>query len=136
MFAKIENNQVAQWPIVSIYPLFPNTSFPSPLTPADMPEGYVIVGNIAPPQHGPDQKVVPSLPVKQGNQWVQGWDVVDMTPAEIQERNARAAEQRKQARAEAYRTESDPLFFQEQRGEVPAGTWLAKVEEIKAQYPT
>ena len=55
--------------------------------------------------------------------------------ADVASRNAQAAEQRKQARAEAYRTESDPLFFQEQRGEVPAGTWLAKVEEIKAQYP-
>lgn len=38
-------------------------------------------------------------------------------------------------RAAAYREESDPLFFQEQRGEVPAGTWLAKVNEIKARWP-
>ncbi len=36
----------------------------------------------------------------------------------------------------AYETESDPLFFQEQRGEVPAGTWLAKVAEIQQRYPT
>lgn len=35
---------------------------------------------------------------------------------------------------QAYREESDPLFFKEQRGEVPAGTWLAKVAEIKARY--
>lgn len=38
-------------------------------------------------------------------------------------------------RAEAYREESDPIFFKEQRGEVPAGTWLASVAEIKARYP-
>lgn len=38
-------------------------------------------------------------------------------------------------RAAAYRDESDPIFFQEQRGEVPAGTWLAKVEEIRQRYP-
>ena len=38
-------------------------------------------------------------------------------------------------RRRAYETESDPLFFKEQRGEVTAGTWEAKVTEIKARYP-
>jgi hypothetical protein len=38
-------------------------------------------------------------------------------------------------RAAAYRAESDPIFFKEQRGEVAAGTWLAKVAEIKARWP-
>lgn len=35
----------------------------------------------------------------------------------------------------AYRQEADALFFAEQRGEVKAGTWMAKVEEIKKRYP-
>lgn len=39
------------------------------------------------------------------------------------------------ARAIAYKNESDPLFFKEQRCEVPVGSWLAKVDEIKARYP-
>lgn len=38
-------------------------------------------------------------------------------------------------RAAAYREESDPLFFKEQRQEVPVGTWLAKVAEIKSRWP-
>ena len=38
-------------------------------------------------------------------------------------------------RRAAYAAESDPLFFKEQRGEVDAGTWAAKVAEIKARYP-
>ena len=38
-------------------------------------------------------------------------------------------------RRQAFTNEADPLFFKEQRGEVPVGTWLAKVEEIKARYP-
>ena len=38
-------------------------------------------------------------------------------------------------REQAYKAEADPLFFQEQRGEVPAGTWEAKIEEIKVRYP-
>jgi hypothetical protein len=41
----------------------------------------------------------------------------------------------KAARAEAYRIESDPLFFKAQRGEATMNDWLAKVEEIKARYP-
>lgn len=38
-------------------------------------------------------------------------------------------------RAEAYRTESDPLFFMAQRGEATLADWEAKVAEIKARYP-
>jgi len=39
-----------------------------------------------------------------------------------------------QLRLEAYRTESDPLFFKYQRGEVEKKVWLDKVAEIKARY--
>ena len=38
-------------------------------------------------------------------------------------------------RAKAYREESDPLFFKEQRGEVPSGSWMAKCAEIQARWP-
>jgi hypothetical protein len=37
-------------------------------------------------------------------------------------------------RAEAYRVESDPLFFKWQRGEIEQQVWLDKVAEIKARY--
>lgn len=35
----------------------------------------------------------------------------------------------------AYTSESDPLFFKFQRGEVDKQVWLDKVAEIKARYP-
>ena len=38
-------------------------------------------------------------------------------------------------RREAYEREADSLFFQEQRSEVSAGTWAAKVAEIKLRFP-
>lgn len=98
MYAKIENNQVVEWPIQNMQPLFPNTSFPSPLTQSDMPDGYVIVGVIPPPTPGPNEKVVPGMPVQQGDAWVQSWDVVPMTPEEIQERYDAAAAQVRQER--------------------------------------
>ena len=39
------------------------------------------------------------------------------------------------ARAEAYRNESDPIFFMAQRGEATEAEWQAKVAEIKARFP-
>ena len=47
----------------------------------------------------------------------------------------RAAAAVQNNRSNAYQSEADALFFEEQRGEVSAGTWAAKVDEIKARYP-
>jgi hypothetical protein len=44
-------------------------------------------------------------------------------------------EQQQAARAEAYRSEADPLFFKAQRGEAEMGDWLAVVEAIKSRFP-
>ena len=44
-------------------------------------------------------------------------------------------EQQQAARAEAYKAESDPLFFKAQRGEATMDEWLALVAEIKMRYP-
>lgn len=48
---------------------------------------------------------------------------------------ARAAEEVQINRRAAYQAESDPLFFEEQTGEVAAGTWAAKRSEIKERFP-
>ena len=44
-------------------------------------------------------------------------------------------EQVQNARAYAFTTEADPLFFKSQRGEATEAEWLAKVEEIRSRYP-
>lgn len=44
-------------------------------------------------------------------------------------------EQQQAARAAAYNTESDPLYFKAQRGEATMDEWLALVAEIKMRYP-
>jgi hypothetical protein len=41
---------------------------------------------------------------------------------------------KEQYRLNAYRVESDPLFFKAQRGEATQQEWLDKVAEIKARY--
>ena len=69
-----------------------------------------------------------------GDYWV-GWipdpEPILPTPEEI-EANRQA--ELEQLRLEAYRNESDPLFFKLQRGEVEQQVWLDKVAEIKARY--
>jgi hypothetical protein len=44
-------------------------------------------------------------------------------------------EQQRGYRAEAYRNESDPVFFMAQRGEATMDEWLALIAEIKVRYP-
>ncbi len=41
----------------------------------------------------------------------------------------------KKNRSSAYISESDPLFFKYQRGEITEQEWLDKIEEIKERYP-
>jgi hypothetical protein len=43
--------------------------------------------------------------------------------------------QQKALREQAYREESDPLYFKAQRSEGTTEEWLNKVEEIKNRYP-
>jgi hypothetical protein len=52
---------------------------------------------------------------------------------DAEERQSRMIEQ---LRAQAYREEADPLFFKAQRGEATTEEWLAKVEEIRARFPS
>tara|TARA_R110000868_G_scaffold68712_1_gene203171 strand:- start:116 stop:433 length:318 start_codon:yes stop_codon:yes gene_type:complete len=44
-------------------------------------------------------------------------------------------EQQQESRADAYKSESDPLYFKAQRGEATMDEWLALVAEIKTRYP-
>jgi len=41
----------------------------------------------------------------------------------------------RQARAAAYVSEADPLFFKAQAGEVDQSEWITKREEIRARFP-
>jgi hypothetical protein len=57
------------------------------------------------------------------------------TQSEKDEEIRQQQESNKQARSQAYREESDPLFFKAERGETTREEWLAKVEEIRSRYP-
>ena len=53
----------------------------------------------------------------------------------IAEAPTRALAKVQEDRRAAYEAEADPLFFEEQAGEVVDGTWAAKRAEIKVRYP-
>lgn len=92
MFAKVDGEAVVEWPIPSITALFPNTSFPSPLTDKDLPSGYVAVAVDPTPFCGPAQKTVAARPVQRNGKWVQGWTVVDLASAEMADRISTVAD--------------------------------------------
>jgi hypothetical protein len=46
-----------------------------------------------------------------------------------------AYEQVEEARSQAYQKDSDPIFFQYQRGEATEAEWLAAVESVKDAHP-
>lgn len=50
-------------------------------------------------------------------------------------KSGRENEANKQLRANAYKEESDPIFFQWQRGSKTQQDWLDKIAEINARYP-
>lgn len=93
MFIKIENNVVVEWPISSIYSRFPHTSFPVPLTDADLaPLGYATVVEA----HVPDydrvtHTAIPVTPTLIDGRWTQQWQIVDREPDEVLASQAGAA---------------------------------------------
>jgi hypothetical protein len=54
-----------------------------------------------------------------------------MTPSQIENYNNNQS----QLRAKAYPVESDPIFFEWQRGTKTQQEWLDAVDQVKLQYP-
>ena len=110
----------------------PQTSFPSVISEQLAAEFgmYPVKLVDAPKYDAITQNLIEGLPVKLNNEWVQNWIISDATDEEISQRRQAIV----QERAEAYRNESDPLFFKYQRDEIDKQVWLDKVAEIKARY--
>ena len=114
----------------------PNTSFPKrPDNELLAQWGMQVVAKTDRPDVDYKKNVSEGTPVLVGDQWTQVWNVTDATAEEIAERKAQLTAQAESQRAEAYRTESDPIFFKWQRGGATEQEWLDKVAEIKARYP-
>jgi len=138
MYILIKDGNIAKYPysIGQLKKDNPNTSFPATIPDATLAEfGVYPVTPAEYPQVDHTKNVVEETPNLLNGVWYQDYTVVDATEEEIAERVAGLNAQAKANRAEAYRNESDPLFFKWQRNESTEQEWLDKVAEIKARYP-
>ena len=138
MFIKAKNSEVIKYPYTmeDLYADYPNTSFPDKLENNTLAEFDVYIVNEQPqPEIDYTKNVTEETPNLMNGEWYQDWAVTDATLEEIAQRQADMLNSAKQQRAEAYRNESDALFFKAQRNEITMDQWLAKVNEIKARYP-
>ena len=130
MYIKLKNNEVEKYPydINQLYIDNPDTSFP-----AQMPNERLAEWDVYPVEATENpiitykQNLVEKLPINENGVWKQVWNIVDKSTEEI---NAIHEKSRK----DAYREESDPLFFKWQRGEATEQEWLDKVAEIKQRW--
>lgn len=85
MYARIENNQVAEWPIVNIYQRLPQVSFSEPINHANLPDGFVYVAPPAMPEYNPaSQSLVLNAPAMVDGSWKQVYSVVDLSSEQLQ----------------------------------------------------
>jgi hypothetical protein len=68
-------------------------------------------------------------------EWQQVWIISEASAQEVRERKQQHLNQLKSQRSNAYREESDPLFFKWQAGEGAETEWITKRQEIRARYP-
>jgi hypothetical protein len=60
----------------------------------------------------------------------------DYLHPEVQEAvNKKFNEAQAKLRADAYKVETDPLFFQAQRGTIPQQEWLDAIAKIQSRFP-
>lgn len=131
LIAKIENDQVLD--VADYRSMFPDTSFGDNGPDASFMEANSCFKVTMWKYHQDNEKLVSCDPYIEDNQ-VFTVKVEPKTQEELDADIAYAEAVKKAARAEAYRIESDPLFFKAQRGEATMDEWLAKVEEIKQRF--
>lgn len=82
-----EHNKITEYPIEDIRKRFWNTSFPDFITPADLPEGVVIVYPTEPRALNLDEIIVgEGDPVLELGNWVQTWVIRQATAQEFKKK--------------------------------------------------
>jgi len=130
MYIKIKDNAIDQYPYSEghLKSDNPQVSFPQIISIDTFTEyGVYEVVKIDKPAITYKQDLFEDTPVNDNGVWKQVWTIQEKHLDEV---NAIHESNRKQA----YREESDPLFFKWQRGEVEKQEWLDKVAEIKQRW--
>lgn len=138
MYLKVNNGVVEKYPytINDLKKDNPQTSFPQNISNTLLEEwGVLPVLSTNKPDVDFTKKVIEETPNLVNGSWYQDWSVIDLTQEEIDDIKTQKNLEAKSNRSEAYRNESDPIFFKWQRGESTQQEWIDKVNEIKARYP-
>ena len=138
MYIKLKDGNIDKYPysLAELVADNPNTSFPAEITNKCAEEfGVYPVVPAEYPEVDYTKNVVEETPNLINGVWYQDYTVVNATEEEIAQRKLEINIQAEFNRAEAYRNESDPLFFKWQRGEATQQEWLDKVAEIKVRFP-
>ena len=130
MYVKLKNGLIDKYPysISQLKQDNKDTSFPTEMSDERLADWDVFpVVQTDCPQVDYKQIIAEDTPINENGVWKQVWNVTDKSVDEIsaiQEFNKK----------QAYREESDPLFFKWQRGEATQQEWLDKVNEIKQRW--
>lgn len=138
MYILVKDGSIKQYPysIGQLKADNPQTSFPYNISESTLEAfGVYPVVPADYPQVDYTKNVIEETPNLVNGVWYQDYTVVAATEAEIEQRKAELNAQADAYRLEAYRNESDPLFFKWQRGEATEQEWLDKLSEIKARFP-
>lgn len=136
MYVRLTNGIPKRYTIGQLRRDNPNTSFPK-VVPTTTLADYGVYPLMLTDRPDVDYtlNVTESTPQKINGVWTQVWEITAASEEEIASRVASLRVQAESQRAEAYRQESDPLFFKWHRGSATEQEWLDKVAEIKARYP-
>jgi hypothetical protein len=116
----------------------PQTSFPSNPTSKTLASFNVFTVVSTSVDHDPAIEIATQdgcAYIAERQRWETTWTVRSKTAEELADEASAKAAQADAQRAQAYRNESDPIFFMWQRNEATEQQWLDKVAEIKARYP-
>jgi len=138
MYIKLTNNIPEAYSIGQLRRDNPQVSFPQNIPEPTLAEYrvYPLKPTDQPACDPATHRIQEGTPLLVGGVWTQAWNIIALTAEELAQQQAEHAAQVESQRAEAYRNESDPLFFKSQRGEATHQGWLDKVAEIKARYPS
>lgn len=138
MYIKLKDGNIDKYPysLEQLVADNPTTSFPAVIPDeraAEFGVYPVVIAEVPTVDH--TKTIVEETPNLINGVWYQDFTVVDATTEEIAYRVNELNAIAQNNRADAYRNESDPLFFKWQRGEASEQDWLNKIEEIKQRFP-
>jgi hypothetical protein len=128
MYIKVKNNQIDFYSLEQLRKDNPQVSFP--LNPSkEILNEFDVFECVETPVPNLTYKdtLTEAMPELIDGVWHRKWIVGQKSTEEI-------ANIEKSLRAEAYKEESDPIFFKAQRGEASMDEWINKINEIKTRY--